>query len=240
MAASRSWRDVVQIHPCADVFPQAKEDDIKELAKSIRETGLREGVTLWEVGSRQFLLDGQTRLDALERLGIKVIDGDGLDEEFVKETINSVSSFTAAQAVIAGNIRRRHLTPKQRATLAAEAIAAERAMRKDKPPKGIIGKSFPIIGEHGKAPRKKGVRGSVKGDVAQVAEMAGVSKPTARKAIREARGKKGSTKAKPKRVVASFAEYIERLRLSQISDEERLLLVAIRDRIDRMLQESER
>jgi len=61
---------------------------------------------------------------------------------------------------------------------------------------GTIGKSFPIVGKPGGAPRQNGVSGSVKGDAAKVAEIAKVSKPTARKAIRKAAGQ-ATPKPKP-------------------------------------------
>ena len=37
-----SWRDIYQVHPCADVFPMMSDEEIDELAKDISANGLRE------------------------------------------------------------------------------------------------------------------------------------------------------------------------------------------------------
>ena len=222
----RSWRQTVPIHPCAAVFPEISAEEKKELRKSIKATGLRNGITLWVDGDETYLLDGRSRLDALESLGIQVLDGDAIHRDHIEGEYNAISFFSAAQLVTSLNIRRRHLTAKQRAALAIKAIEAEKAMRK-----GITGEHSPVIGEQSKPPRQKGVRGSVKGDVSKVAEAAGVDKKTARRAIREARGEKP---AKPKREKRQTPELEFWSTLDRMS---RADLVRVRDYIEERLTE---
>ena len=226
------WRQTVPIHPCAAVFPEISAEEKKELRKSIKATGLRNGITLWIDGEKTYVLDGRSRLDALESLGVQVLDEKGaIHRDHVEGEHNAISSFSAAQLVTSLNIRRRHLTPGQRADLAVAAIKAEREMKK-----GITGKAFPVIGEKDKPPRKAGVRGSVKGDVSEVAEAAGVSKPTAREAIRKAAGEK------PKRGPRPWISGIEKLSAKiasipreEVSAEERASLMKLWKTLGSML-----
>jgi hypothetical protein len=223
MKKKPSWRDVLEVHPCAAVFPEATPEEMRALKKSIRESSLREGVILWDIGPKTYLLDGRSRLDALEQIGRNVLIDGKLNKDYIKDQLDSMSTITAAQLVIAENIRRRHLTPKQRADLAVAAIAAEKAMKK-----GITGKHFPVIGEQHNPPKQKGKRGSVKGDVAEVAEMAGVSKPTARAAVKRARGEKSKPKKKPGMPELKFWKTLDQMDHAD--------LIKVRSYIDELLK----
>ena len=65
-----SWRDVLKIHPAADLFPLLSEPELKELAEDIKANGLRAPIVGWNSNEGQFLLDGRNRLDALAQLGL--------------------------------------------------------------------------------------------------------------------------------------------------------------------------
>src|ERR1700693_793515 len=76
-AAGPSWRDLIKVHPAANLFPMMSDTELGELGKNILEHGLNQYLTLWtpetvgqffENGSRnRFLLDGRNRLEAIER-----------------------------------------------------------------------------------------------------------------------------------------------------------------------------
>src|SRR5208283_1918753 len=65
--ALRPWREVLQVHPAAELFPLMAPDELKELADDVKSNGLRERVDLWrDTDGTVVLLDGRNRLDALE------------------------------------------------------------------------------------------------------------------------------------------------------------------------------
>ena len=73
MAISHTWRDVLLVHPAANMFPMMSETELRELGKDIRQHGLREPIviTLDDEGTSDDpacyrLLDGRNRLDAME------------------------------------------------------------------------------------------------------------------------------------------------------------------------------
>jgi hypothetical protein len=75
-----SWRDVIKIHPACELIPPMSADEMKTLAEDIQRHGLKVPITTWsecntkEHGSTEAqLLDGRSRLDAMEAAGIRVI-----------------------------------------------------------------------------------------------------------------------------------------------------------------------
>ena len=69
-AAPKSWRDVLPIHPAADLFPLMPEAELKALAQD-------------DADGNPVLLDGRNRLDALSLLGEEIT----LDNEFIFERV---------------------------------------------------------------------------------------------------------------------------------------------------------
>jgi hypothetical protein len=65
MSRSRSWRDLLPIHPAAALFPRMLSNELRELSKDIRKNGLRSSIALWQSdkGASALLLDGISRLD---------------------------------------------------------------------------------------------------------------------------------------------------------------------------------
>src|SRR5262245_13868150 len=66
----RSWRDVLPIHPAADLFPLMSADELKTLGEDIKKNGLQTPITvLVEKRGDEWtyqLLEGRSRLDAIE------------------------------------------------------------------------------------------------------------------------------------------------------------------------------
>src|SRR4051794_27451846 len=137
-----TWRDRIEVHPVADMFPMMSDSEISELAADIRENGQRVGVILWtperpeDVGPRKgpsklYLLDGRNRLDAVERAYP--------DIEEKESAVDTALSFDPREggtatllygdedpyaAVVSANVRRRHLTSEQKREIVAELLKA--------------------------------------------------------------------------------------------------------------------
>ena len=62
-----NWRDILPVHPAADLFPLMSESELRELGEDIKANGLRASIVLYE-GK---LLDGRNRLDAMELVGVE-------------------------------------------------------------------------------------------------------------------------------------------------------------------------
>lgn len=94
----------LQVHPAAAIFPPMAEPELRELAEDIAQHGQREPIVLLN----DLILDGRNRYAACLMAGVeastKQYDGNGSPTDFV----------------VAMNLRRRHLSPEQRAAVAVE------------------------------------------------------------------------------------------------------------------------
>lgn len=141
-ATPKSWRDVIKIHPAADLFPLMDADELKVVGEDIKKNGLHEPVVLFrEEGgggiyreTERFLLDGRNRLDAMEAVGLTTVkDGrlwlmDRPDGGYVVKYRfwkSAVTGFDPDAYVISANIHRRHLTAEQKRELIANVLKAQ-------------------------------------------------------------------------------------------------------------------
>jgi len=118
---SKSWRDVLPIHPAAERLPLMSQGELQELADDIRKRGLQIPCFLVEdrYGEVQ-LFDGRNRLDALELIGKEIrLDSSIIFERFPADSIN------VDELVISLNIRRRHLTIEDQDRLIVEVLKAD-------------------------------------------------------------------------------------------------------------------
>ena len=144
----KSWNDALKIHPAADLFPRMSPEELLELGKDIKQHGLQTPIVysnrdLSGDGSagppEYFLIDGISRLDAMETVGLEVeLKFDrggrllmrvvGLSEAApdVPDPIHCVGD--PYEYVISANIRRRHLTKEQQADRIV-AVLAKRTER---------------------------------------------------------------------------------------------------------------
>jgi ParB-like chromosome segregation protein Spo0J len=132
-----SWRDVLPIHPAAEMFEPLPPDELKALGEDIRKHGLQQPIIiLSESNGEGLLLDGRNRLDAMERAGIKfnlyqrkngLWKLDVLEEDVPHPlwdlAVRTVSDDPYA-FVISANIHRRHLTAERKRELIAELVTA--------------------------------------------------------------------------------------------------------------------
>ena len=67
----KSWRDVLPVHPAADLFPMMSDAVLFELGQDIKKHGLRAPITFWMAADQSVsLFDGRNRLDAMGAVGI--------------------------------------------------------------------------------------------------------------------------------------------------------------------------
>lgn len=157
-----SWRDRIEVHPAADLFPMMSDGELKELTADIAENGQQVGVILWtperaeDVGPRKgpgkiYLLDGRNRLEAISRAFS--------DEDEIEAAVDAALSWdwrdggTAKllygddnpfEIVVSANIRRRHLTAGQTREIIAELLKMN-PERSDLATAKIAGVSHPTV-----------------------------------------------------------------------------------------------
>jgi hypothetical protein len=119
-ATAKSWRDVLPIHPAAEMFPLMSPDELRVLGEDIKANGLKNPVTLWaaEPDSEWFLLDGRNRLDAMELIGLSTL------EDHQWQVIFGSKGGDPYAFVVSANIHRRHLTAEQKRDLVAKLLKA--------------------------------------------------------------------------------------------------------------------
>ena len=64
-----SWRDLMPVHPAADLFPMLDDAELVALGNDIKANGLASPIIIDSEGidGRPVLIDGRNRLAALER-----------------------------------------------------------------------------------------------------------------------------------------------------------------------------
>jgi hypothetical protein len=129
---AQSWRDTLPIHPAAELFPLMSPDELAALGEDIRKHGLTSSIVLWSDGKSQaLLLDGRSRLDAIEiAISSPAIVGApsliaGKDFLACNKVIVLDRSVDPYAYVTSANIHRRHLTAEQKRELIAKLIEAD-------------------------------------------------------------------------------------------------------------------
>jgi hypothetical protein len=128
-ARKLSWRDVLPIHPAAEMFPRIGADELAELGKDIETNGLQTSIVLIrESGKEDQLLEGVSRLDAIESRGIDLVLPDGTLDRALglgrDDRVRVVAEVDPYAYVASANLHRRHLTVEQRRELAAKLLTA--------------------------------------------------------------------------------------------------------------------
>ena len=120
-----SWRSVLSIHPAVERIPEPTDTEKRRLAGDLDQRGQQVRVVLVRVaGGRQQLLDGRTRLDLLEGLGIEVVNATG--NVLVPHDIIDVADDAEAEArSLSLNLHRRQLKPGQTRKLVTALIKAQ-------------------------------------------------------------------------------------------------------------------
>jgi hypothetical protein len=135
--ARAPWRDVLLVHPAAELFPMMSDAEQVELGEDIKKNGLSHPIAIIEKavpradGSyhvsdpRQIIVvDGRNRLDAMEAVGLDVIGKDGQLVDHIERIEIDTDEVDPVTYVISANIRRRHLTAEQKRDLLVKLIKA--------------------------------------------------------------------------------------------------------------------
>jgi hypothetical protein len=126
----KSWRDVLPVHPAAEVLPPMSRDEQIALGEDIKANGLTSRIAIISTTDGCRLLDGRNRLDAMERAGIKFelslrkngkwkLEIDDVPIDFARTICAEPYAF-----VISSNIHRRHLTGEQKRDVIAKLMKA--------------------------------------------------------------------------------------------------------------------
>jgi hypothetical protein len=131
-----AWREVITVHPAADLFPLLywRQDEFRALADDIKANGLHEKIKVIEKRRRQpddgthhlgdfeqIVLDGRNRLDAMELAGLPIFSRG--TTELDPDIVEIVPDETDPVAYVIGvNIRRRHLTGEQKRELIGKLL----------------------------------------------------------------------------------------------------------------------
>jgi hypothetical protein len=122
-----SWRDVLPIHPAAELFPLMSPEELRELGEDIKANGLRLPIAITSDGQ---LLDGRNRLDAMEAVGVefkfgRTTNGGPIHIDIGTDDLSfpEIVKTDPYAYVISANLHRRHLTAEQRQHLLIALIA---------------------------------------------------------------------------------------------------------------------
>ena len=129
---TKSWRDVLPIHPAAELFPLMTPDELHALGEDIKKNGLTSPLVLWRSHPQApvQLLDGRNRLDAIEiatgspvEVGAPSITaGDFLACDKVIVLDKSVDPWAY---VVSANVHRRHLTIEDKDRVIVQLLKAD-------------------------------------------------------------------------------------------------------------------
>ena len=124
-----SWRDVLPIHPAAELFPLMTPAELRELGEDIKANGLKLPIAITSDGQ---LLDGRNRLDAMEAVGVefkfgRTTNGGPIHIDIGTDDLSfpEIVKTDPYAYVISANLHRRHLTAEQKRELIAEQIKAQ-------------------------------------------------------------------------------------------------------------------
>jgi hypothetical protein len=132
---SRAWRDLLPVHPAAEMFPMMSEAELRALGKDIQKRGQQAPIVIID----GLLLDGRNRLDAMELVGIdcaeqialilgdpRLADDDAAADDGVvwllAKWLREDRGNDPYALAISLNIQRRHLTAEQKRDLIAKLL----------------------------------------------------------------------------------------------------------------------
>lgn len=194
------WRDDYRVHPYADSHPKLSDEELRVLGEDIKANGLKNPIVLFtDATGTVWLLDGRSRLEAMERAGVE------LDPRLIWH----VSCGDPINWIMSLNLHRRQLSKEKQAELIAEGerLIAEATNKLDQ--------AEPVSHRGG-----RGKKNPIKTAVVARAKKQGISESTAKRGMAKAAGKKPKPngnkpvtkkaaskkpEAKPKKPVAKLA-----------------------------------
>jgi hypothetical protein len=143
-----NWRDLMKVHPAAEMFPLMSPEELKELGEDIKANELTDPVTTWvDKDGTEWLLDGRNRLDAMATVGyrfklhgqfisfgkrkgqreperFKVLPPNGAASRWALSYVSHYFGSDPYAYVDSANIKRRHLSIDDRKHIAEELLKA--------------------------------------------------------------------------------------------------------------------
>ena len=121
------WRDHIDVHPAADLFPMMSDDELKELAADIKKNGMKVPIVIQRggTGDKPVLLDGRSRLEAIERFTDIKVEVNRLTGALVEhhKYLRMVRKGGDPHDIVCSlNIHRRHLTAEQKRELIGKLL----------------------------------------------------------------------------------------------------------------------
>ncbi len=122
----RPWREILPVHPAAELLPPLTDNEVHELAERIKAHGVQVEILFFEeLDGTVSLLDGRSRLDALALLGYRFTGTAGrlllCWYPTIMETLELKHGYRYAklnhnpyELALSLNITRRHLTAEQK------------------------------------------------------------------------------------------------------------------------------
>ena len=205
-----SWRDHYDPHPAALVFHDYTTDEgRREQQENLATYGLQVPIVTASVEGeeKEYVVDGITRLDALEASGKETVDehGNWLLTKNGRVMVDHRKNYTherVANLVVSLNGTRRHMTKRQVARAIIAAVKAEAAKvveidfapQKKKNSQGIARSFSPTRGKRGGS-----TKDPLKAEVLERATGKGISERTVEAALAEDKEKQPESKPqKPK------------------------------------------
>ena len=111
------WAKEIKIYKYAQMIPEMEKDQFEELKQDLKENGQKFPILTY----KNEIIDGRSRYNACLEIGLspKFEEWEGKEEELLS-------------SIISWNLKRRHLTPAQRAALGAELLPELEKIGKEK------------------------------------------------------------------------------------------------------------
>jgi DNA-binding Lrp family transcriptional regulator len=140
---SKSWRDVLPVHPAAELLPHMSDAKLKELGEDIKAHGQQTPVVIFvDNGGKHWLLDGISRLEAMQRVGLQVIENDALNILVVDW--QEIDEVDPVAYVLSANLHRRHLSARDKRELAGNLLEMFPS-KSDRQIAEMVGLSHPTV-----------------------------------------------------------------------------------------------
>jgi len=164
-----NWRDLIKVHPVAEMFPLMSPEELHKTAEDIKARGLIHPVTTWvDKDGTEWLIDGRNRLDAMAAAGysfkrhgqlimsgdrkgqreperFKVVPPKGVEDRWALSYVRPYHGSDPYSYSDSANIKRRHLSKEDQKRIAAELVKADPA-RSDRSIAKEVGLSPTTVG----------------------------------------------------------------------------------------------
>jgi ParB-like chromosome segregation protein Spo0J len=138
-----SFHNVLPPHQAALLLPRMSPKARRELAEDIKANGLQTPVVIYvDAEGKRSLLDGISRLEAMQLIGLQVVQNGALNPTVVE--YQEIRDVDPTVYVLSANLHRRHLALKDKRQLAANLLQMFPG-RSDRQIAEMVGLSHPTV-----------------------------------------------------------------------------------------------